>query len=273
MIDPRAAYYVPKSLKKLICHGTFIPVEFRAKRQVEQATERRGQMDLEVDFVNKQEGKRLFEGVGDESVDVVMMLQISEDAAKSDLASSWLVALLSETGRVLRPGGRILFVEKKDVKVDREIDFVSAMQGLRMDGSYKLFAAGEEEGDENDSEKSMEEVDLQKYSLFDVAYDSIDLCPSPHYAGVAIKRSAKEEEEVEEVREKREMTMGERMKYEKRVKGAELAIEAFERGRKKKKRGKKGQQQEEEELAKAKKEEKDNANPIEKLRRMVTGEK
>ncbi|GMH87947.1 hypothetical protein TL16_g11014 [Triparma laevis f. inornata] len=63
-----------------------------------------------------------------------------------------------------------------------------------MDGSYKLFAAGEEEGDENDSEKSMEEVDLQKYSLFDVAYDSIDLCPSPHYAGVAIKRSAKEEE-------------------------------------------------------------------------------
>lgn len=53
-------------------------MEFRAKRQVEQATERRGQMDLEVDFVNKQEGKRLFEGVGDESVDVVMMLQVSQ---------------------------------------------------------------------------------------------------------------------------------------------------------------------------------------------------
>ena len=152
-------------------------------------------MDLDVEFVNKVEGKRLFEGIKSESVDCILMLQISEDAAKSSLSSSWLVSLLEESGRVLRPGGRILFVEKKKVKCDREVDFVAAMQGLRMDSSYKLFAAGEEEGDEDDDQKSMDEVDLSKYSLFDVAYDAIDLCPAPHYAGVAIKRSAKEEEE------------------------------------------------------------------------------
>jgi hypothetical protein len=66
------------------------------------------------------------------------------------------------------------------------------------------------------------------------------------------------------------MTMPERMAYEKRVKGAELAIEAFERGRKKKKRSKKGMKEEQVEAREAKKE---DVNPIEKLRRMVSGGK
>ena len=73
-----------------------------------------------------------------------------------------------------------------------------------MDGSYKEFGPSETEGEEGDDVKPLSEVDLSKYSSFDVAFDDIDLCPSPHVAGVAILRSATEEEPEEEVRVREE---------------------------------------------------------------------
>ena len=63
-MDPRAAYYVPKSLKKLVCHGTFSKMEFRAKRQIDQAKERRGGMSAcEVDYIDRVEGEALLSKV------------------------------------------------------------------------------------------------------------------------------------------------------------------------------------------------------------------
>ena len=83
-------------------------------------------------------------------------------------------------------------------------NFVKSVEGLRMDGSYKEFGPSETEGEEGDDVKPLSEVDLSKYSSFDVAFDDIDLCPSPHVAGVAILRSATEEEPEEEVRVREE---------------------------------------------------------------------
>ena len=113
-----------------------------------------------------------------------------------------------------------------------------------------------------------------------MAYDDIDLCPSPHVAGVAILRSALEEAEEEEKAPAvpaREMTMQERMAYEKRTADADLAFQAFERGRKKGKKGGKAKRRAELELAAQQQEEEEDKgpelNPIEKLRKIVTGEK
>ena len=69
------------------------------------------------------------------------MLQIAEEAEK-DGGPSWVQPLASEVARVLRPGGRILFVEKKSVY--NSMEFVRAVEGLRMDGTYRVFGEGEQ---------------------------------------------------------------------------------------------------------------------------------
>ena len=262
-VDPKAVYYLNKDVNKLLCHPSYSAVQGgvspRANRQLTQAKERRGGMDkLELvclrterlDGRATKQGGFLY-GVDDNSVDAVVFCEVLEEiiefyakpkASASILGSDeWFRNLLEELNRVLKVGGRLVFVEKRDIAGllpgPSAVPLVGAIEGMRMDGSFKLFADGETEGMEGDDEREMDEVDLGTYSLFDVAYDQIDFCPTPHVAGVAIKRSIEEPfEEEEESEPERVLNIQERIEYEKRVQGAELAIAAFEKGRKKRKK-------------------------------------
>ncbi len=272
-IDPRVFYYVPKTLRKVLCHPTFDKddkvVDFRARRQIKQAIERRGGMEsLDIEFLEKEmplDYSRAFSVVDDESVDVVLCVTALEDTPDDfDLK-----AMSMEIGRVLKPGGRFIFVEREEKKVGETIE------ALRMDGSYRPF-------DDKDSEEEAAyqaeleggDVDFSLYSMFDVVEDPIDMCPMPFIAGVSVKRDPNEALEPEKPKV---LTPAEQARAKKVSDGADLVISAFERGRKKsrpKKKGGKGGKSEgtEQDVLSDTDEGRQSANPIDKLRNMVVGD-
>jgi SAM-dependent methyltransferase len=134
-----------------------------------------------------------------------------------------------EAGRVLKPGGRFLFVEAATVNGESYLDYVVALSergGVEIKGGLeKLNAAGEVIGEEGGSE-----VIDQNSPLFDeVGYDNVDMVLQPHVAGVAIKADDADLSPAEKERKKEQEEVD-------RV--ADLSLVAFERGLKKRKRKK-----------------------------------
>ena len=91
---PRCVYYVPRSVKRILCHPTYCAskgkLPFRARRQLDQAKERRGQMEgteivpLELESYDGVATKAggMLAGVESGSVDVVVWSQISDEMKK-----------------------------------------------------------------------------------------------------------------------------------------------------------------------------------------------
>jgi SAM-dependent methyltransferase len=153
----------------------------------------------------------------DESVDVVLSLQAAARMVEKGL--DWKKSV-REAARVLKPGGRFLFVEQTNLDGENYLDYV---------GNLGIPESVELSSDENDDDN--EDDDEEYYPTFEcIGYDDVDLVLTPHVAAVFVKsedagltpaeraaRAAKLEEE--------------RM--------AEASIAAFERGLKKRKRKKK----------------------------------
>merc|ERR1711862_511820 len=99
-----------------------------------------------IDFYNQRADD--LNCVDDESVDVVLSLRSAETMEKNGL--DWKKSI-QEATRVLKPSGRLIFVEKTDMKY---LDYLLEQEGIIWDS---------------------------------VGYDDIDLVLSPHIAGVAIK--------------------------------------------------------------------------------------
>lgn len=197
--------------------------------------------------------------------------------------SDWFEYALKDVNRVLKEGGRVVFIEREEVEdlmgTGRKIGFVDALRAIRMDDTFKMFGPNEDEGEEGDDQKPIEEIDLGTYASLDVAFDKVDFCPAPHIAGVAIKRSSNPDEDLaEKGGQGREMNIQERMLYEKRTADAELAFEAFERGRRKgRRKGERAEEKKEEAEQTGKwargserKPEKEQLDPIKKLRNFVS---
>ena len=160
------------------------------------------------------------------SVDVVVSLLAATRMADNGL--DWKRAVC-EAGRVLKPGGRFLFVEAATVNGESYLDYVVALSergGVEIKGGLeKLNAAGEVIGEEGGSE-----VIDQNTPLFDeVGYDNVDMVLQPHVAGVAIKADDADLSPAEKERKKEQEEVD-------RV--ADLSLVAFERGLKKRKRKK-----------------------------------
>jgi len=303
--DPRCVYYLPRSVSEILCHPTYSAekgkLPFRARRQLDQAKERRGQMEateikaieLEAeDGIATKKGGMLY-GVESDTVDVVVWTQIADEMKKfyekggrgEDKVgpSDWFEYALKDVNRVLKEGGRVVFIEREEVEdlmgTGRKIGFVDALRAIRMDDTFKMFGPNEDEGEEGDDQKPIEEIDLGTYASLDVAFDKVDFCPAPHIAGVAIKRSSNPDEDLaEKGGQGREMNIQERMLYEKRTADAELAFEAFERGRRKgRRKGERAEEKKEEAEQTGKwargserKPEKEQLDPIKKLRNFVS---
>lgn len=214
--DGRAVLFVPRTIREFItssaeADGT---ISARVKRQLKQQAERRSSAVIkDID----QRADNLKE-TADESVDVVISLQSA--AVMQENGLDWKRSV-REAARVLKPGGRLLFVEQTELNGESYLDYVMGLT------SWK----DEEQGQVKEKDVDDEEV-LPVFD--DVGYDDVDLVITPHIAGVAIKSLEAGMSPAERAA---------KAKQEEREKLAEISIEAFERGAKKRKRKKKKEEE------------------------------
>jgi SAM-dependent methyltransferase len=131
---------------------------------------------------------------------------------------------IAEAGRVLKPGGRFLFVESADVGGDSYLEEVMR---------YSVGIGEKEDEGENDGAESEEESEEETEStttrpiFSEVGFDNVDMVLQPHIAGVAIK-ALDADLTAEQRADKKSREEEDRL--------AELSLSAFERGSKKRRR-------------------------------------
>jgi SAM-dependent methyltransferase len=211
--DGRAIVFVPRTIREFItssaeADGT-IPI--KVQRQLKQQAERRSSATIK--YVD-QPADNLKE-TQDESVDVVISLQAADRMRENGL--DWKKSV-REAARVLKPGGRFLFVEQTELEGESYLEYVMNLVSLTGD---------------------IPEDDEDPPPLFDdVGYDDVDLVLTAHVAGVAVKNVDAGMSVADRAA---------RAKQEDQAKLAELSLEAYERGLKKRKRKKKKKAGKEEE--------------------------
>lgn len=203
--DGRAVTFIPRTIRELVTSSAEKDgkLTLSARRQLKQQQERRGAAT--VTYVD-QPADDLRE-TKDESVDVVISLQAADRMRENGL--DWKKSI-REAARVLKPGGRLLFVEKSELGGESYLEYVENL--MTVTGEVPDDAA-------------------ERFPMFEeVGSDPVDLVLDPHIAGVAIKS------------EDAGLTPAERAQKqaaEEEEKLAEVSIEAYERGIKKRKRRKK----------------------------------
>lgn len=207
--DGRAITFVPRTIRKFIT-STFKTAStvdaglgVATRRQLKQQKQRRG---TDVEIVYSDQLADDLADTDDESVDVVISLQAAAKMVENGM--DWKKSV-QEASRVLKPGGRFLFVEQTELN---GVNYLNYVQNLAT-----LVKGGEDE----------DEV-VPVFS--EVGTDDVDLVLVPHVAGVAVKSEdagmSKEE-------------LAEKMKREEEERYAELSLSAFERGAKKRRKKKK----------------------------------
>lgn len=202
--DARAINFVPRTIRAFITSTSEPDGELgvATRRQLTQQSQRRG---TEVELVFRDQASDDLSDTADETVDVVLSLQAAAPMVENGL--DWK-ASVRESARVLRPGGRLLFVERTEIGGEKYADYVRNLC-VRLEG--------------DDDEETLPVFD-------DVGTDDVDLVLIPHVAGVAVKS-----EDAGMTKKERDQ----RAKDEAAEKYAEMSINAFERGRKKRRKKKK----------------------------------
>lgn len=213
--DGRAVNFVPRSVQELITSSIDEDglISIGCRRQLKQQTERRGS-GLRIKYID-QAADNLKE-TGNDSVDAVISLQAVDKMGKNGM--DWKKSI-REVARVLKPGGRFLFVERTDLEGDNFLEEVMALVSLEDKPSAEQY------GDQKPLATPIFEM---------VGYDDVDFIIVPHVAGVVEKAMyvGMTPTEVEEKKTaEKEAESKDRM--------AELSINAFERGLKRRKKKKK----------------------------------
>ena len=144
---------------------------------------------------------------------------------------------IQEAGRVLKPGGRFLFVESAVVNGENYLDYLVGLSengGVEIKGGLDGLEAnenGDSGGEFDKAADSSDDTAKNLSPLFDeVGYDQVDMVLQPHIAGVAIKASDADLTVAEKAK-KRAQEENDRL--------ADLSLNVFERGLKKRRRKKK----------------------------------
>lgn len=218
--DGRAVSFIPRTVREFITSSAEADgiLSVRVRRQLKESEIRR--KSAEVMYID-QPADDLRE-TKDESVDVVISLQSVDTMTENNL--DWKKSV-REAARVLKPGGRFLWVEPTEIGGESYIDYLESLcQG----------EGGAAEGNDGDDE-------VERFAIFDdFGYDDIDLILQPHTAGVAVKSVDAGMTPAE--REQR-------TKLEEQDRLAEISLQAYERGIKKKRKKKKKKGAETEEAA------------------------
>mmetsp|Transcript_5733 Transcript_5733/g.7056 ORF Transcript_5733/g.7056 Transcript_5733/m.7056 type:complete len:316 (+) Transcript_5733:79-1026(+) len=210
--DARAVTFVPRTVDELITSSSEQSGELSisCRRQLKQQRERRGTGAV-IQYID-QRADDLSE-TKDESVDVVISLQAADKMRENGL--DWKSSV-REAARVLKPGGRFIFVEKTEIEGDKYLDVIASVATSKLSTGVEI-----EEG-------SQEEETYPTFEL--IGYDDVDLVIVPHIAGVVSKTenaglTAAEIEAKEAAEQKARIS--------------DLSISAFERGIKKRRKKKK----------------------------------
>lgn len=204
VVDGRAVNFLPRTIQELVTSAVDpsgeIPIS--VQRQLKQQQERRNAGKV----VMKDQRADDLSLTGDETVDVVISLQAAALMLENGL--DWKKSI-REAARVLKPGGRLLFVEQSEIEGESYLEYVEALNSF----------VEEEAGD-----------DEERVPVFEVGSDDVDLVLTPHIAGVAIK-SMEAGMTPRQLAKKRAAEEDERL--------ADLALKAFDRGSRRNRRNKK----------------------------------
>jgi SAM-dependent methyltransferase len=203
--DGRVVSFVPKTVREIITSSAEADgiVTSTARRQLKLQADRR--KAATVTYID-QPADDLRE-TADASVDVV--LSMCAAARMADNGLDWKKSI-QEAARVLKPGGRLLFVEETEIGGESYLEYVQTLTAI----------TGETPEDEE-----------ERFLIFEEGgFDDVDLVLKPHIAGVAIKS--------EDAGMTAEERSGKGAKEEK-DRQADLTLAAYERGIKKRRRKKK----------------------------------
>jgi SAM-dependent methyltransferase len=141
-----------------------------------------------------------------------------------------------EAGRVLKPGGRFLFVESAEVDGESFLEEVMSLSegGIGGDDSDEDLETESEISIGGSTADNLELAenrrnDQRNVIFSEVGFDNVDLVLQPHVAGVAIK-AMDADLTMQQRLEKRSQEEEDRL--------ADLSLSAFERGSKKRRRKK-----------------------------------
>ena len=246
--DGRIVNFVPRTIRKIITSSAESKsvdngaLTVSCERQLKQQAERRNTAAIEL---SNQPADNL-KDTQDASVDVVISLQAAQRMYENGLDFKQSI---KEAGRVLKPGGRFLFVESVEVGGESYLDYVMEMssvvadnKGGSKDDSVVLkdeitnadantAAAAELNEDDDEGTATTTAATTTAIPVFEeVGYDNVDMVLQPHIAGIAIKAMDAD------------LTMSERAQkksQEEEDRLAEMSFAAFERGNKRRKRKKK----------------------------------
>lgn len=232
--DGRIVTFVPRTIRQIITSsaerdGT---ISVGARRQLKKNEDIR--RCAKVKIVD-QPADDLFD-VDDNSVDVVVSIQCAQRMVEN--GKDWKKAI-REACRVLKPGGRLLWVEQTTVNGE---SFLNYLENLFTQVAVEGGAGGGGGGTATAADKSKTTTTTTTttdegpedgvggpmlYPTFDdIGWDDVNLVLVPHTAGVAVK--AYDPSIVADTEEEKE-----------RARMAELSLNAFERGIKKRKKKKK----------------------------------
>ena len=202
--DGRPVTFVPRTIRELITSSAEKDgkLTVSARRQLKQQQERR--QAAKITYVDQRCDD--LKEVKDESVDIVISLQAAARMLENGV--DWKKSI-REAARVLKPGGRFLFVEQSELGGDSYAEYVESLYTI-----------------DGETPEDLED----RLPIFEVGSDNVDLVIIPHIAGVALK-SEFAGLSPRELAKKQSDAERERI--------ADLSIEAYERGIKKRKRKKK----------------------------------
>jgi len=222
--DGRAVSFIPKTIETLITSTIeadgVLPVSVR--RQLKQQQKVRGA--FVADSIVDQRADDLKE-TEDESVDVVISLQAAANMKEKGL--DWKKSV-QEAARVLKSGGRFLFVEQTTIDGQSYLDYVGNL-------GTQIVEKREDNDDDNKEEDDNSTNEAEVYPTFKcMGYDDVDLVLVPHIASVFVKS-----EDAGMTSKEKELKEKNKEKNAEQDRMAELSLSAFERGIKKRKRKKK----------------------------------
>jgi SAM-dependent methyltransferase len=216
-LDGRTVSFIPKTVREFITSSAEPDgmLTVTARRQLKQQQQIKGENTAQVKYVD-QAADDLSE-TASESVDVVYSLQAA--ARLQENGRDWKRSV-REAARVLKPGGRFLFVEQT----------VLAGGESYLEYVQTLLATTDEDSAGDAADDDEDEMETRFAVFSEVGFDPVDMVLEPHIAGVATKSLDAGMTPAERAQ---------RAALEQKDRVAELSLVAFERGNKKRKKKKK----------------------------------
>ena len=180
--DGRAVTFIPRTIRQFI-PSSIEPdgkLDLNIQRAIKQGAERR-ESDMKVMYCTQRADN--LKDVKDDSVDVVISMQSAEKMLEKGL--DWKKSIL-EAGRVLKPGGRFLFVEQSELEGENYLDYLLSIDCTPV-GADAMQQNQQQASKTADDDEDQDNED--RLPLFEsIGWDDVDLVLTPHVAGVVIKR-------------------------------------------------------------------------------------